>query len=122
MTLDRRHFLQLSALGIVGTFADIGCASQRDRPLILDQPYLIATLGPDRVRDLGAHYRAQTPLESSADALRGAITGNRKRIFSQSLDKTIQDDFANGRVVIVDGWVLSLTEARQAALFSLSRA
>ena len=48
MNLDRRHFLQLSALGIVGTLADIGCSTQRDRPL--DQPYLIAVLGAERVR------------------------------------------------------------------------
>lgn len=118
MNLDRRHFLQLSALGIVGTLVDIGCSTQRDRPL--DQPYLIATLGPDRVRGLGAHYRAQTPAENNADALRAAIAGDRKRFFADPLDKMIQNDFANGRVVIVDGWVLSHTEARQAALFSLS--
>lgn len=118
MNLGRRHFLQLSALGIVGTLIDIGCSTQRDRPL--DQPYLIAILGPDRVRELGAHYRAQTPAENNADALRAAIAGNRQRIFAEPLDKMIRDDFANGRVAIVDGWVLSLTEARQAALFSLS--
>jgi hypothetical protein len=120
MNLDRRHFLELSALGILGTLADIGCSTQRDRPL--DQPSLIAMLGADRVRDLGARYRAQTPAENTADALRAAISGNRKPVFGASLDNMIEDDFANGRVVIVDGWVLSLTEARQAALFSLSRA
>jgi hypothetical protein len=31
----------------------------------------------------------------------------------------IRDDFAAGRTVLVDGWVLSVTEARQAALYSL---
>lgn len=120
MTLDRRHFLQLSALGIVGTLADIGCSAQRDRAL--DQPFLIATLGADRVRELGARYRAQTPAENSPDTLRAAISRDRKGLFAKSLDNMTEDDFATGRVVIVDGWVLSLTEARQAALFSLSRA
>jgi hypothetical protein len=120
MTLDRRQFLQLSALGIVGTFADIGCSTQRDRPL--DQPLLIATLGPERVRELGARYRSQTPAEKTADVLRAALTKNRRPLFAESLDKMIEDDFETGRIVIVDGWVLSLTEARQAALYSLSRA
>lgn len=120
MTLDRRQFLQLSALGIVGTLGDIGCSPQRDRPL--DQPLLIATLGPDRVRQLGARYRAQTPSENSPDSLRAAISGNHGRLSADSLDQMIEDDFAKGRVVIVDGWVLSQTEARQAALFSLSAA
>src|SRR5689334_9642105 len=110
MNLDRRHFLQLSALGIAGTLVDIGCSTQRDRPL--DQPCLIATLGPDRVREIGARYRAQTPAENGADTLRTAIARNRQPIFAERLDKMIRDDFATGRVVIVDGWVLSLTEAR----------
>jgi len=120
MNLDRRHFLQLSALGIVGTLADIGCTGERDRPL--DQPFLIATLGADRVRELGAHYRTQTPAENTADALRAALSRNRSGLFAKPLAEMIEDDFATGRVVVVDGWVLSLTEARQSALFSLSRA
>jgi hypothetical protein len=31
----------------------------------------------------------------------------------------VRGDFAHGRTVIVDGWILSVTEARQCALFSL---
>jgi hypothetical protein len=83
-------------------------------------------LGPERVRALGTHYRASTPSENSADSIRAAISsGHRLRIPSLgigTLDDQIRDDFANGRTVVVDGWVLSLTEARQAALFSLTPA
>jgi hypothetical protein len=83
-------------------------------------------LGPDRVRQLGAHYRAATPQEHNADTLRAAISnGHRLRIPSLgigTLDDQIRDDFAAGRTVVVDGWVLSVTEARQAALFSLTPA
>ena len=83
-------------------------------------------LGPERVRELGAHYRASTPNENSADALRAALSsGHRLRIpfiKSASLDDQIRDDFVAGRTVVVDGWVLAVTEARQAALFSLTPA
>ena len=83
-------------------------------------------LGPERVRQLGAHYRAARPSEGSADALRTAISnGHRIRIpllGIGSLDDQVRDDFAAGRTVRVDGWVLSVTEARQAALFSLTPA
>jgi hypothetical protein len=34
----------------------------------------------------------------------------------------VRDDFASGRTVVVDGWVLSAIEARQCALFSLASA
>ena len=126
MTLDRRRFLQLSALGIVATVADSACASSDRADTPPDRPQLLAMLGPERVRQLGAHYRASTPNENSADALRAALSsGHRLRIpfiKSASLDDRIRDDFAAGRTVVVDGWVLAVTEARQAALFSLTPA
>jgi len=35
-----------------------------------------------------------------------------------SIDDRIRDDFGAGRTVVVDGWLLSVTEARQCALYS----
>ena len=126
MTLDRRRFLQLSALGIVATVADSACASSDRADTPPDRPQLLAMLGPDRVRQLGAHYRASTPNENSADTLRAALSGRHGLripfIKSGSLEDQIRDDFAAGRTVLVDGWVLAVTEARQAALFSLAPA
>jgi hypothetical protein len=127
MTLDRRRFLQLGALGIVAAVtdtawatADAGVGASGDRPL------LVAMLGPERVRQLGSHYRASTPSENSAEALRAALSKDRTLripfIKSGSHMDEIRDDFVAGRTVIVDGWVLAVTEARQAALFSLARA
>jgi len=127
MTLDRRRFLQLSALGIVAAVGDSACAASNDRAdAAADRPQLLAMLGAERVRQLGAHYRASTPSENSATALRAALSrAHGLRIpfnKSASLDDQIRDDFAGGRTVVVDGWVLSVTEARQAALFSLAPA
>ena len=83
-------------------------------------------LGPERVRELGAHYRASAPNENSASALRAALSSGHgpqdSTIKNGSLDAQIRDDFAAGRTVMIDGWVLSVTEARQAALFSLTPA
>jgi hypothetical protein len=81
-------------------------------------------LGPERVRQLGAHYRASTSRENTDAALRAALSGangqKKTSLTIEALDKQISSDFAAERTVVVDGWVLSLTEARQAALFSLS--
>jgi len=127
MPLDRRRFLQLSALGVVSSFADLAC--DRDGRSVAsadDKPQLLSLLGPDRVREIGSHYRAATPGENTPDALRAAISKSRgfhiPLLGHESFDDRIQDDFEKGRTVIVDGWVLSLTEARQAALFSLTPA
>ncbi len=125
MTLDRRRFLQLSALGVVAAVADSACARSSDHAdAALDRPQLLAMLGPERVRQLGDHYRAATPRENSADALRAAISngqGPRIPLLRKSIDDQVRDDFEAGRTVLVDGWMLSVTEARQAALFSLTR-
>lgn len=84
-------------------------------------------LGPERVRSLGTRYLRTAPSESSASALRTAIS---ERVSSglhlpwdrTSVDDAVREDFAKGRVVLVDGWILSLTEARQCALFALAPA
>src|SRR5437588_11643520 len=121
MTVDRRRFLQLSALGAIASVTESGCSSAADRDTVaVDRPQLLAMLGPDRVRQLGTHYRAVTPNENNAAALRGAISdGHHVRIpllGIGTLDEQIRDDFAAGRTILLDGWVLSVTEARQAAL------
>jgi hypothetical protein len=38
---------------------------------------------------------------------------------SPPISSVIHDDFEKGRTVVLNGWILSLTEARQCALFSL---
>jgi len=81
--------------------------------------------GPDRVREIGSHYRAATPTENTAEALRTAISKSRGfhvPFLGNDSDDQIQDDFEKGRTAVVAGWVLSVTEARQAALFSLAPA
>src|SRR3954463_12010667 len=126
MTLDRRRFLQLSALGILAGATE-SCAPD-DTNVSADAEHLplVSMLGPDRVRQLGAHYRASTPNENTAAAIRSALTDDRGLhipfVKRASLSERVRDDFAAAPIVVVDGWVLSITEARQAALFSLTPA
>ena len=127
MTLDRRRFLQVSALGIIAGVTDSACTAGDTRgAAAVDRPLLLSILGPARVRELGARYRAATPGENTADALRSAISRSRgvrvPFIENESLPDHIEDDFEEARTVLVDGWVLSVTEARQAALYSLTPA
>ena len=121
MNLDRRRFLQVTALGVIAALAEPACADRNDA---IDRPELLDLLGPERVRALGNHYRAATPTENSSEALRAAISERPASRFqlTSSRSTQIRDDFAMGRTVLVDGWVLSVTEARQAALFSLKLA
>jgi hypothetical protein len=82
-------------------------------------------LGPERVREIGKHYRAAVPSENSEAALRAAISDSQRQsrplawIWPAAIEQRVRDDFAAGRTVVVDGWVLAATEARQCALFSI---
>jgi hypothetical protein len=90
----------------------------------LAQPGLIEMLGAERAREIGTQYRATMPKENTAAALRAAISNSQHKTFPwigrRSIDEQIRDDFAAGRTVVVSGWVLAETEARQCALYSLS--
>lgn len=125
MTLDRRRFLQVAVTGMVAGLATSACARDASEDArALGKPALLEMLGPDRTRDIGTQYRAAVPGENTAAALRDAISSSQHRQFpwihGRSIEEQIHDDFTAGRTVVVGGWVLSETEARQAALYSLS--
>jgi hypothetical protein len=129
MTLDRRRFLQITAAGVVATLTtSTSAAESRVDVSGLEKPELLTMLGAERVREIGIRYRAATPDENTASSLHAALfrTGPGKLLFRwsplESIRNQIRDDFAAGRTVMLDGWVLSATEARQCALFSLASA
>lgn len=123
MTLDRRQFLQLATAGLLASLTTAACARDRARDArALAEPELLGMLGADRVRELGERYRRMVPKERSAAALRAAILDGARGEARPSVAQQVRDDFAAGRIVLVDGWVLSATEARQCALFSLAAA
>lgn len=127
MPLDRRHFLQLTAAGMVASLTSSACAHESDEA-VRALPELADMLGPERVREIGAHYRASVPKENTEAALRAAISDSESEqsplawIRRRSMEQMVRDDFEAGRTVVVDGWVLSATEARHCALFSLASA
>ena len=129
MTIDRRRFLQLTAAGALAGLTGGACASdEAGDTRAVAEPALLGMLGADRVRELGVRYRQTVPEEDREAALRGAITDGGQRglrfpwTSRPSIARQVRDDFAEGRTVLVNGWVLSATEARQCALFSLASA
>jgi hypothetical protein len=82
-------------------------------------------MGTDLVRAIGARYREMVPAERTAESLAAAIDDSRplsSRLpwaTRPTVAEMVRTDFARGRTVVVDGWILSATEARQCALYSL---
>ena len=91
-----------------------GCGRRIDpRAKALETPdFLSHICDTPTIRQLGATYRAQNPAEANEQAL--------IRLLQSGVDaQTVKTDYANGNTVTIQGWVLSRTEARQCALFSL---
>lgn len=119
--IDRRRFLALGAIAI-SVAAASACEGSGEAGAF-GQPDLLAPLGPDVVRRLGQRYRQSVPSESDAPRLEAAIRASRPwtariGVRHPPIADQVRDDFDAGRTVVVDGWLLSVTEARQCALYS----
>jgi hypothetical protein len=109
---------------MVAAVTSWGCADSPEDVRELAQPAVLAMFGAERTREIGTAYRAAVPHERTVAALTSAISSSRRRgfagRFNRSIDAQVHDDFETGRTVLVSGWILSQTEARQCALYSLS--
>lgn len=132
--MRRRRFLGALALG--GTFWAAWAGQARawlppagGRP---DAARLLAVLGrPDSAAAVGRAYLAGHPIEADRDRLAVRLdqavrcqdcdpARARTDQLRAALAGQIRADFAAARVVMVDGWVLSETEARLCGLAALS--
>lgn len=126
--MHRRSFIRItSAAALAALTANCSTGAGYDEPS-LARPELLEALGADGVRAIGTRYRATHPRERDAASIRGAILASRPwrarltGMATPTIADLVRDDFERGRTVVVNGWLLSATEARQCALFSLRAA
>lgn len=123
--MKRRDFV-LSAIGGIGFIsipaAYYYCMREVEPDSLLTQPQSLSLIWDAKaICQIGSQYRAFAPEEKSAQSLinllRAGSSDPEASIVSR-LNETIMLDFETGNTVMVDGWILSLTEARQCALAS----
>lgn len=123
--MDRRRFLTVGGVSTAALAASgfWGWSPAPLEPEVLAQPALRSTLGDfASTHALGRRYRAAHPEEDSRAALIEALRAEVGPGFSSlrdRLDEQVRADFERGRTVRLDGWIVSVTEARQCALYSL---
>ena len=132
--MKRRTFVRLSAFSaVVIGIPSLNCRSRN--PVLnktLSQPFLLSRMCDAKtIREIGTTYREHSPAETKEEQLVALLltdtAGNPVSKSSDSsvihslLERKIQNDFETGSTVIVKGWVLSATEARQCALYSLTQ-
>jgi hypothetical protein len=122
--MERRNFLVSIAGVTVLTIS--GAIYYSSRPIKYDalivEPQLLSHIwDTNTITSIGNSYVSQTPKENSenelAEALIENISGSPKEM-ANSLTEKVANDFENGDIVMIDGWMLSRTEARQCGLLS----
>lgn len=74
--------------------------------------FLLQVSDSATIRAIGEAYRKQTPGESNENQITALLGKNTD-------PRSIRQEYAAGKTVTIKGWVLSVTEARQCALYSL---
>ncbi|MFB9841600.1 hypothetical protein [Mucilaginibacter ginsenosidivorans] len=122
--MERRAFVRLSAytaLVLAIPLAD-GCKTNPNDPL--SQPFLFSRIADIKtLREAGMAYRKLAPHENDPTSLRQLLSEGKPttdaKLLTTLLNRQVKQDFASAKVITVAGWVLSVTEARQCALFSI---
>jgi hypothetical protein len=130
--MKRRSFvitLFLSLLGISG-FSLIQLLRNSSKDKELAQPKFLSQLcDQSTIQMLGRAYLKLKPDETRDDVLfNNLLAEESQRVFlkkkdfekaESQIEKRIKHDFDSDNIVVVQGWVLSVTEARQCALYSI---
>jgi hypothetical protein len=111
--MNRRDFLLVTAAAALARSAAV--ALDESTGVALGRPALLPALGADGVRAIGRRHRARVPAAADRRALRDGVRALGTRATVADL---VAADFAAGRTVVVDGWVLAASEARQCALLA----
>jgi hypothetical protein len=132
--MKRRTFVLLSLYtGAAASIPPLGCSNGSTvagKPWV--QPGLLSHICDAKtLQEIGAAYREKVRDESNEKQLINLLLADSTNtvmpvssgdaLISSLLAKKTREDFDNGKTVIVKGWVLSETEARQCALFSLTQ-
>ncbi|MDX1639705.1 MAG: hypothetical protein R3281_17210 [Balneolaceae bacterium] len=124
--MKRKQFLVLAAAGAFSaTFPAVySCSRPVEYPEALSRPqHLFSIWDPETARAVGNAYRVQHPGEAGRNRLVELLLNDLpvdSADYDASLENNIRSDFASGRTVQVKGWILSISEARQCALFALT--
>lgn len=132
MKMKRRSFIIASLLSLAGIsgLSLFWWNRKTDQTKILATPKLLSELcDEDTILTLGRAYLKIKPEESNEHTLvNDLLEGKFYKIISEKqktsiieseMEKKIVHDFDTNNIVMLQGWVLSVTEARQCALFSI---
>ncbi len=121
--MDRRAFLATFCIGIAGTVggkrkSQVRAVLQEEKALsrLLSRPSCARRIG-ERILD-SEEQEGQRMIRDGLAFVRGGPTGESREDTLRRVGKQIRRDYDSGRMIAVDGWVLSETEAHLCAAFA----
>ncbi|MEJ1221444.1 hypothetical protein [Sediminicola sp. 1XM1-17] len=124
--MKRRNFFLLSLAGLatIAVPSYLVWKSREDKINPLCEPKILTTiLEPSAIVEIGLQYRRQFPesgLEKKLEEMLGKNMDLNNSTIEDLLENKIKRDYERGNTVMLDGWILSETEAIQCALLSIS--
>ena len=126
--MERRNFLRNSAIAAASLAIPwlSSCTGNNHETSIAGPGFLQHTLDRKTLNEVGNAYRKLFPEEDSRSKLVSLLmeahpssSASDSAALYTYFDSLVANDFTADNVVVVKGWILSKTEARQCALFSL---
>jgi hypothetical protein len=125
--MKRRHFIQLSAFAAAAISLPLlhSCNASATEQAIAQPVFLSRLFDENMIKDVGKTYLKMSAEKDEKKLVQLLANNNTianstdEKAIHQYLDEKIKQDFKAGNTVLVKGWVLAVTEARQCALFSL---
>jgi len=128
--LPRRTFLTAAAAGAAAVIGGVGGAVTGWRPwrvlvefdpVARAAPFVALFTRPDSAAAIGRAYLEVAPDEGDVHHLTSTLRSHLPAgPLRAAVAQRVHDDFDSQRVVTVDGWVLSQTEARLCAIAALA--
>jgi hypothetical protein len=123
--MKRRKFIIQGAVGLAAFSLPVSCHNYKSGEFdkVLAQPTSLLKIWEyETISAIGDRYLSTNQKEKKERTLVKLLeqTDLKEGSIAQSLEQQIMNDFENGSMVMVDGWMLSLTETRQCALYAVS--
>ena len=126
--MKRKDFIQLSAFATAALSLPLlpSCNAPGSDQAMAQLNFLSRLFDEQTIKKTGTSYLQKIPAEKSHHKLVQLLANNSpiagssdEKAIHQYLEEQVKMDFEAGKTVMINGWVLSVTEARQCALFSL---
>lgn len=129
--MKRRSFIISTSLAVIGLPVAYYFKKLQSQPDPLYTPEILSHFCDEKIlRTIGIKYRNSVTKENEKQLLIDLIlkdvngkkiNSSNKLLVNKLINKKIKEDFTASEIVVINGWVISKTEARQCALLSLNK-